>query len=564
MEKENTSQFKPGGIHSKYEFWEKELQASRWVLDVIEQGYTIPFEKQPDNYEEPNNASAKRNMTYVQETVLEWATAGIIQITKEKPVCVSPLTVAERKDGLVTKKRLCWDGSRHVNTLLRQQTVTLAHFQRALEITRTGDWQTKYDLKSAFFHIKIRENQIKFLGAAYENESGETIYFKFLYLPFGLGSAVHCITKMFKPVNAYLHKIGIRHSIYIDDGRSLAETKEQAIEDFDKIFLTLEKAGWVIEREKSDNKEDIDQVKEYLGFIIDTRLMRVWLSERKRENIVKTVKETIEGAQRLMKAKTLARCIGLVVAAEPALGSIVPISLRASYSQLESAVENRGWGTSLLLNPEAVEGLKFLIDNLSKFEGAAIRTSGTAISLLSILGPPSEFMKRAVIDCHIPQENKQIWASDASGFGVCSYSLDTKIKFMAGLTQEEMRFSSGHRELLAVLKTLQMVHATVRDPKPTTVFWITDSENLAAFLKKGSSKAHIQKDVFKVWLLARELDWYLCGHRAQTVGGGDLHPIVKSVLNWLGIINNLNTLGGVRTARRLNFIREAVIMVLHD
>jgi len=87
--------------------------------------------------------------------------------------------------------------------------------------------------------------------------------------------------------------------------------------------------------------------------------------------------------------------------------------------------------------------------------------------------------------------------------------LDNDIKFMAGLTTEEMKLSSGHRELLAVLKTLVMVHSTPGKREPTNVYWITDSENLVSFLSKGSAKINIQRDVFKVWKLARDLEWYI-------------------------------------------------------
>ena len=191
------------------------MKANQWVMEVLENGYVIPFEKSPPQYQEDNNKSAKINNKFVQKTVNEMKDAGIIRFVKEKPYCVSPLTVAEKIEPNGSKKlRLCWDGSRCVNQCLTQEKVTLSHLQRALEMTCKNDFQVKYDLKSAFHHIKIHNSHIKYLGAAFIDEGGKRQYFVFLYLPFGLGSAVHCITKLLKPVIAYLHCRGIRNSIY--------------------------------------------------------------------------------------------------------------------------------------------------------------------------------------------------------------------------------------------------------------------------------------------------------------------------------------------------------------
>ena len=207
----NEVRFRPGSIHESRwrEFWRDELKAGTWVMDVLENGYVIPFEKIPPPYEEDNNATAKRQMGFVRQAIEELREQGVVEFVTTKPTCVSPLTVAEKvkPDGSV-KRRLCWDGSRCVNAVLKTQTVTLSHLQKALEITRKGDYQVVYDLKSAYHHIKICKEQVKFLGASFDNEKGEKIYFVFLYLPFGLGSAVHCITKIFKPINAYLHSLG--------------------------------------------------------------------------------------------------------------------------------------------------------------------------------------------------------------------------------------------------------------------------------------------------------------------------------------------------------------------
>ena len=160
-------------------------------------------------------------------------------------------------------------------------------------MTRDQDYQITYDLKAAYHHRKIHPFQTKFLGAAIPKPNGETQYFIFLFLPFGLSSAVHCIAKILKPFNAYLHEKGVRHSIYLDDGRVTAVSECQAEQLRIFVYDVLRKSGFIIEAKKSDQKGDASQYKEYLGFINDTSSMTVRLGETKKQLILRQVKNTI-------------------------------------------------------------------------------------------------------------------------------------------------------------------------------------------------------------------------------------------------------------------------------
>ena len=68
------TQFSPGSVHSKEvrEFWKRELNAGEWVMETLKQDYVIPFQEDyvipfkefPSKHEEPNNASAFREMIF--------------------------------------------------------------------------------------------------------------------------------------------------------------------------------------------------------------------------------------------------------------------------------------------------------------------------------------------------------------------------------------------------------------------------------------------------------------------------------------------------------------------
>ena len=503
-------EFYPGSIHSEdvRAFWQNDLQAGEWVMDVLTQGYVIPFVESPPAYEEANNKSAMQDMPFVIQAVAELQKRGVIEFRDEKPLCVSPLTVLKKfgRDS-ITKNRLCWDGSRCVNLYVKEQKVVLSHLRRSLEITREGDFQVTYDLKAAYHHVRIHPSQTKYLGAAIPKPDGGKQYFVFLYLSFGLSSAVHCLTKLFKPVNAYIHEKGIRHSIYLDDGRIVA-TKCKAEDQRTFVYKVLKSSGWILEVEKSDKDGDANQSKEYLGFIIDTASMTVRLQEAKKQRILQQVSETISHGSKSFPAKELAGTIGKIVATEPALGPIVVIAARASYAVLEEATQRRGWNSSLVMSKEAQDGLQFFVDNCSEFDNSPIRSAATEISVLSIIGPPSSFMKSSFVANHVRTNEEKIWASDASGYATCAYSIKGDHLYFRGILNEDERMlSSGHRELLAVAKTMEYYEQTgTFTTKATNIYWLTDSQNLVTFLTKGSGKRHIQKDVFQIMIRCKRLN----------------------------------------------------------
>jgi hypothetical protein len=73
----------------------------------------------------------------------------------------------------------------------------------------------------------------------------------------------------------------VRLLIYIDNGRGTACSKEKADDGHALTCCVLSSAGLSISVEKSDAPGGSSQVKEYLGFIIDTVQMYVFVPEHK-------------------------------------------------------------------------------------------------------------------------------------------------------------------------------------------------------------------------------------------------------------------------------------------
>lgn len=502
----NREQFIPGSIHKKevYEFWREELRASDWVLKTLRDGYSIPFNEEPEPYQEKNNKSARDNMEIVREIVLEMIDLGIVQTTVSQPYCASPLGLVSKMKGGKLKHRLVWDASRHLNNILEKQRVKLTHLEKALEITNQNDFQVVFDLKSAYYNIKIAEDQWKFLGATISDSDGKDLHFVYKHLPFGLSSAVHAITKLWKPLVAYFTMKGIRFSIYIDDGRILAQTREEAVQAMRFVYSTIKKAGWTLEHEKSDKEEDISQIKEYLGFKINTLSMRVFATEEKIDKIKELISEALRCDS--LPPKVLARVLGKIISLKPSHGSSVLICTKSSYVCLEKTVQERGWRSNngIVLSEESKRELHFFLDNIDILNGHIIQSEARAIRVDTII--PNPICKREKIHFFEGPVEKII-VSDASETKVFVYDLinNGETILSVNLSHDEKSLSSGHRELLAIQKTLE--HWTVTNyPRGLKLFWITDSENVVSFINKGSNKPHVQRAIFKTLLLSRQLD----------------------------------------------------------
>jgi len=421
-------------------------------------------------------------------------------VVKEKPTCVSPLGLVEKTLPDNSKKyRLVWDASRHVNKFVQTPHVRLAHLEKALELSEKDDHQIIFDLASAYYHIKIDETQHKFLGASITNSDSSVLYFQYTHLPFGLSSAVHAITKLWKPIGQFLNQKGIRNSIYIDDGRILVKKMEEVEQTREFVYNTVAAAGWAVEKSKSDMEGQAGKIKKYLGFVINTSDMIVSATEEKLQKIKMCIDACF--ASDLIKVKLLAKLLGLIISLEPSHDVLARVSTRSGYIDLAQHTETFGWKGSLQLSLETKEEIKFFEENMYKGNGSLIKTAQLDVRIENIL--PNPLATRDTMRNHAPCSD--IYVSDASETKAVAYNLGngSSLELQYNFTEEEKKWSSSARETLAVLKTLQQFK--LKDQKNKNIYWITDSEVMTQVLKKGSHRPMLQNLVFQIAKLCNEL-----------------------------------------------------------
>ena len=100
-EQGNKSILVKGRLKQNVKFW-KDIGSSGFVIDVIENGYKIPFFCLPPSSESSNNNSAIKESSFVPEAILDLLDKGLIVKCKFRPCIVNPVTVSVQNSGKKT------------------------------------------------------------------------------------------------------------------------------------------------------------------------------------------------------------------------------------------------------------------------------------------------------------------------------------------------------------------------------------------------------------------------------------------------------------------------------
>ena len=212
--KENCKQISVvGRLKTCSNFWRNNLQVSNFIQKIIDEGYLIPFTSVPPPFFAKNNKSSLDNASFVQDAITSLLSKGCISEVFEIPKCCNPLTVAERN----SKLRLVLD-LRHVNQFVDNQKFKYEDLKTFAELFDQDDFFITFDLTSGYHHVDIHPEHKKYLGFHWLFPDGQTKYFIFNVLPFGLSSACYIFTKILRPFVKKWRSEGIKSIIFIDDG----------------------------------------------------------------------------------------------------------------------------------------------------------------------------------------------------------------------------------------------------------------------------------------------------------------------------------------------------------
>ena len=172
-----------GSLKNHLQIWHK-IGANVSVKDVVENDYKIPLITLPKAAKFPNNHSSLNNANFVTQAVEELLNTGRIKELKNPPYVVNPLSVSENGSH---KLPLILD-LRCVNKHVFKDKIKFDDWKILQDFLEPTDLLFKFDISQGYHHIDIDEQHQKYLGFSWKIK-GQTRYFVFTVLPFGLTSA---------------------------------------------------------------------------------------------------------------------------------------------------------------------------------------------------------------------------------------------------------------------------------------------------------------------------------------------------------------------------------------
>ena len=326
----------PANIHKPEfrDFWLNSLKPDSLVRDTILNGYSLPFTEEPPESFEENNRSARNDMTFVREEIKRLESLGCIVKTVVWPKLVLPLSSVFSK-----KKRLVVDASRCLNPFLRTRKVRLTDLRDVPDLIREGDYLMADDLDSGYWHLGINPAFYKYHGIHIPEEDGSVSYYFWRVLFLGISDAVFIFTAILKPVVVFLHTLGFRSGIYIDDILSMGDNILEALRCNTSACDTLAKAGFVI---KEKQKTGPSQRLLYLGLEVCTVSLKFFISDLKMTKLVEKISSAVNAAPHI-EVRTIASILGLLMSCSRALGPMTRIMTRTNYAWIQSSLELCGW-----------------------------------------------------------------------------------------------------------------------------------------------------------------------------------------------------------------------------
>ena len=128
-----------------------------------------------------------------------------------------------------------------------------------------------FDLANMFFHVQLSHEAQEWFGFSVPDVDGTERFYKFTVMAFGYSPAVAVVTRLLKPLLAYIHEGGIKLAVFVDDGQLLASSSQETEDQMRHVLTVFQLAGWNIQWTKTSTSAS--QQSRYLGVNVDLENM---------------------------------------------------------------------------------------------------------------------------------------------------------------------------------------------------------------------------------------------------------------------------------------------------
>ena len=291
-------------------FWEKwsELGAGPKVVQILREGYTLPFRTRPNLSRTPTVVSCygnpHRNLKLLEALHQLTAKNAIERVHKQTSLgFFNRLFLVPKPNN---KWRPILDLS-NLNPFLKTEKFKMETPETIRTSLQKGEWVTSIDFKDAYFHIPIQEQSRKYLRF---HAQGQTFQFK--ALPFGLSTAPMEFTVIAKEVKLMATQKGIRLHQYLDDWLVRSTSHRACLQHTQVLVQLCLQLGWLVNIEKSEL--DPKQVFNFVGYQFDLQSGRVRPTPDRWQSLQEKILELI--SRPACSVRELMSLIGLLTATE--------------------------------------------------------------------------------------------------------------------------------------------------------------------------------------------------------------------------------------------------------
>ena len=466
-EQGNSEPIVRGRLKSSVPFW-RSIGASKFILDIVEYGYKLPFLHSPPVEFLQNNKSSSLHSEFVAEAINDLLSKGLVLESSTAPHVVNPLSVSVNNAG---KKRLILD-LRFVNKFLWKDRVHFEDWKEALGYFKEGDFMFSFDLKSGYHHVDIYPEHCKYLGFSWNfGDSRGVRYFSFLVLPFGLSTASYIFTKCLRPMVKHWRSKGIFIVVFLDDGWSRSDSFDTCKAIAAEVKKDLLDAGWVPNVEKSQwfPVQSLD----WLGMTWNGREGFIKISQRRIDDLTSCIKSFQAGLP-IVSARKIASLAGKVNSLSPVMGAITQLMTKFMHHEI---LRRENWDSTYYISSD-----NKLFPELFFWQSEVNRIN-----------------KRVLCEYSIPQT---IIFADASQSGGGAWIAECKdMKMVRNWTELESGKSSTWRELKTVCLAIKAFCPYLRG-KIVKLF--TDNKGVVAIVAKGSMIKQLQDMSLEIFNFCRE------------------------------------------------------------
>lgn len=390
---------------------------------------------------------AERQDQEVKEEMRQLLKDGAFVAASSEDTVVSPVFLIPKRTG---GTRLIHD-LRAINAHIAAPHFTIRGARDAANVVRDSNWLCALDLKRGYQQVYMDKISRRYLGAKVGGQIVESAV-----LPFGLSLSPYVFTRLTNWVAGLVRrKTGLRVAVYIDDFLVGANSREEMEVGLNIIKNLFQELGIVL----SDKKPmEISRETEFLGFEWSAEHKTVGVTETRRKEFRRVVKNLLRGPQPITRWKTT---IGKLVFLREAIGP----TLRHVRSLMKTI---RG-----------------------KRRGARISAEGEARSDLLWWYETLGSTRQMCLVCTEVSASVTTDASDVA-IGYVVESRDSKIQ--GSMEVENKEASINARELEALLRCLESNGEMLENKH---VLWYSDNVTaLAAVRRQGTQ--HLNNTTWEV------------------------------------------------------------------